>query len=342
MSDTPIVSVIMPAHNAEPYISRAIDSVLGQTLADLELVIVDDVSSDGTGDVARGRAAGDARIRYIRRDRNGGPGVARNTAIEASRGEWIAMLDADDWYEPARLEKLIQAANRDGVPMAADNQGFVQAADGTWDQTLVETRGTPIRRLNADELLRGDRLQRTSRNLGLLKPVVRRDFLAAHDITYDSEITLGEDFYFLLKCLRYTPHMVLVTEPLYNYSVYLPLAQTKNQTLDGYRSLRTLHGRYMTLFDPLTAPSTATLMEQRRNEIERYIRFKQLAEPLKRGRFGGFLKQARRDPAGLLLLMQRALADPRGGLTHLYELARRRPRLAAIRAGETQNSETGR
>ena len=341
MSDAPIASVIMPAHNAEPYIARAIDSVLGQTLAGLELIIVDDDSSDGTGDVARAHAAGDARIRYLRRDRKGGPGVARNTAIAASRGVWIAVLDADDWYEPTRLEILINAADRDGVPVAVDNQRFVQAADGAWYETLVETGDAHVRRLNADDLLRGDRLQRTSRNLGLLKPVIRREFLSRHNISYDSEITLGEDFYFLLKCLRYSPHMVLVTEPLYNYRIYVPLTHTKTQTMEGFLSLRTLHGRYMGLFDARTAPSTAGLMEQRRDDIERYIRFKQLAEPLKRGRIGGFLKQAGRDPAGLLLLVQRSLADPGAGLKHLYRLGRRVARVTIDQPGKPQKPETG-
>jgi len=94
------ISVVIPAYNAEAFLGRAIDSVLGQTCPPMEVIVVDDGSADGTGDVAR--QFGD-RVRLLHQE-NAGVSAARNLGIEKARGEWIAFLDADDWWEPHRLE----------------------------------------------------------------------------------------------------------------------------------------------------------------------------------------------------------------------------------------------
>lgn len=308
----PLVSVIVPAYNAEAFIGQAISSVLGQTVSNLEIIIVDDNSPDMTGNVVLDYAAYDHRVRYLRLDNNLGPGGARNTALDAARGEWIAVLDADDWYEADRLEKLIHAAMLEDVPVAADNQRFVTTVDGDWEQSLMGMDTPPIWRLTADDLLRGERLKRNARNLGLLKPVMRRDFLLEHGIRYDREITLGEDFYFLLKCLRYSPCLACVTEPLYNYRVYVPMTHTKRQTMDGFLAMRLLHARYKDLFNAATSPSTVKLMEQRRREIEQYIRFKRFVVPLRNGEIREFMKQLVRDPGGGVMFLYRVATDPEG------------------------------
>lgn len=99
----PLVSVIIPAFNAERYIREAIDSVLAQTHRDLEVIVVDDSSTDGTPALLQ--AYGD-RIHVIRK-RNGGAAAARNAGANAARGEWLAFLDADDVWEPAKLERQL-------------------------------------------------------------------------------------------------------------------------------------------------------------------------------------------------------------------------------------------
>jgi glycosyltransferase involved in cell wall biosynthesis len=99
VNEGPSISAIIPAYNAEPFLARAIESVLGQTCPPMELIVVDDGSTDGTGDVAR--RFGD-RVRFFHQE-NAGVSAARNLGIEKARGEWIAFLDADDWWEPERL-----------------------------------------------------------------------------------------------------------------------------------------------------------------------------------------------------------------------------------------------
>lgn len=94
-------SVVIPAYNAEKTLARAVGSALGQTLGDLEVIVVDDGSTDGTARVA---AEFGGAVTYVRQDRSGAS-VARNTGIARARGEWIAFLDADDEFLPPKLEE---------------------------------------------------------------------------------------------------------------------------------------------------------------------------------------------------------------------------------------------
>jgi teichuronic acid biosynthesis glycosyltransferase TuaG len=105
----PLVSIIMPAYNAERYIADSIRSVLAQTYQNWELVVVDDGSTDDTAEVARRFAASDRRIRYFRQQ-NGGPGKARNAGVEKSSGPLVAFLDADDLWLREKLELQIKVA----------------------------------------------------------------------------------------------------------------------------------------------------------------------------------------------------------------------------------------
>jgi len=97
----------MAARNAEAFVAAAIESALAQTYPDFELVVVDDASTDQTADIVAGYAAKDARIRLLRQAECGGPAMAWNRALREARGEWIAVLDADDLWHPRRLESQL-------------------------------------------------------------------------------------------------------------------------------------------------------------------------------------------------------------------------------------------
>lgn len=99
----PSVSVIIPAYNAAAFVQRAVDSVLAQTWRDLELLVVDDGSTDDTVKLLDGY--GD-RLRLITQA-NGGPAAARNRGLQAARGDYVALLDADDWWEPGKLDAQV-------------------------------------------------------------------------------------------------------------------------------------------------------------------------------------------------------------------------------------------
>lgn len=101
-----LVSIITPCYNAERYIAETIESVLGQTYPHWEMIVVDDGSSDSSADIAERYAAADARIR-VSRQANAGTACARNAAMREAQGRYIALLDADDVWEPLFLERQL-------------------------------------------------------------------------------------------------------------------------------------------------------------------------------------------------------------------------------------------
>jgi len=106
-----LVSVIMPIYKVESFLPRAIESVLGQTLSDFELILVDDGSPDRSGDICDEYAKKDGRVRVIHQQNQGAP-AARNNAMAISRGKYRFFCDADDWMEPDLLEKMTAEAER--------------------------------------------------------------------------------------------------------------------------------------------------------------------------------------------------------------------------------------
>lgn len=110
------VSIITPAYNAALLISHAIESVQAQTFTDWEMLIVDDCSTDNTCDIVEHYALSDPRIHLIRQSENGGPAKARNTALKAASGRYIAFLDSDDLWLPEKLERqLVFMAEKDAA-----------------------------------------------------------------------------------------------------------------------------------------------------------------------------------------------------------------------------------
>src|ERR1700760_1348859 len=105
-----LVSVIVPAYNAQTFIRESIQSALQQSYPLIEVVVVDDCSSDETALVHAQIAAADPRVRVLRNATNVGPAAARNRGIAEAKGAWIALLDADDAFEAARIKKLLGAA----------------------------------------------------------------------------------------------------------------------------------------------------------------------------------------------------------------------------------------
>lgn len=108
----PLVSVIIPAYNSEKYIGRCLESVLAQSLQDFEILVVDDGSSDKTGEVVK--SYDDARVRYVRQ-KNMGVARTRNKAVGLARGEFIAFMDNDDFVEADYLEKLLPRGDEEIV-----------------------------------------------------------------------------------------------------------------------------------------------------------------------------------------------------------------------------------
>jgi glycosyltransferase involved in cell wall biosynthesis len=106
-TQTPAVSIVIPAFNSESYLRQAIDSVLGQTWQDWELLIVDDGSTNGTPEISKEFAAADPRCRFFSRAHSGLASATRNAGIKSARGKFVAFLDADDAWLPEKLERQL-------------------------------------------------------------------------------------------------------------------------------------------------------------------------------------------------------------------------------------------
>jgi succinoglycan biosynthesis protein ExoO len=295
----------MPCYNRADSVRRAVESVLAQTYSDLELVVVDDASTDGTPEILSQIATKDARVRVVLRDHNGGPGAARNTGISAAQGEWIAVIDSDDWYEPQRLQVLLDEAERDGAVVVADNQIFVrEGADHPTCQ--LRAHGTErVQRLTPYDLLEGDRWGRMT-NLGLLKPIVKRQFLEDSGIRYDEEIGIGEDFYFLLKCTQQASYMLFVAEPLYFYQIRKG-SLGSSPTVESVVATQVMHERCCQLFQGKVDPSMRKLMEKRGHDLGDAVRYKRLIAPIKTFDLNRSVKQFLSDPSVLPFVFRMAL-----------------------------------
>ena len=137
----PLVSVIVPAFNCEKYIGDALASLASQTVSDIEIIVVDDGSTDDTAIVADEFASRDSRIRVIRREvASGKPACARNDGLRVARGEYIALLDADDIATPDRLASSISAMRKTGARFAfADFRKMYQDTGVAEENDVLES-----------------------------------------------------------------------------------------------------------------------------------------------------------------------------------------------------------
>jgi succinoglycan biosynthesis protein ExoO len=185
----PRVSVIMANYNGAAHIAVAVRSALRQTERSLELILSDDGSSDDGLQIACGAAGGDRRLIVLRGSARTGPAGARNRALEAARGRWIAIVDNDDYIHPERLERLIGAAERDGADIVCDD--LLTFYEGHERAAHAHLRGAWAEKphwVGAATYVRSNVLFGGGAMLGYLKPVFRRNALR-----YDETLTIGED-----------------------------------------------------------------------------------------------------------------------------------------------------
>ena len=195
----PEASIIIPAFNAADSVAFSLRSALNQTLLEIEVVLVDDGSTDATRSLAAAIASQDSRLTVLAHPLSKGPSAARNTAVAAARGKWIVLLDADDSMATDRVEKMVAEAQARKLDALADNLELVDSSSGNrigvaFDPGLMAHSHL----MSLDELLSADwpGRNRNYRSLGVAKPILRRAFLKEHNLRYDPTVRLGEDLLF--------------------------------------------------------------------------------------------------------------------------------------------------
>ena len=224
------VSVIMPTYNSMRTVDRAIDSVLAQTHASLQLIIVDDASTDATVHRIEERRRGhEEKIVLVCCRENGGPAAARNRGVAMCDGEWIAVLDSDDAWRDNRLELLLEKARRASADAVCDNLlGF---DDHLGKETELLFSQLPAR---LDIVAAVAATYAGKYNLGYLKPVVRRSFVEQHHIRYDEDLRTGEDLLYLLDLLVHGGRVMGIDTPLYIYTT--PVGGTSQKLSQSTKS----------------------------------------------------------------------------------------------------------
>lgn len=142
--DGPLVSVLMTAYESAGHIDTAISSLMQQTWRNIELIIIDDASTDNTGDVVREWMAQDARIRYIRLPYNAGTYVAKNIGLQYAKGEFVTCHDSDDWSHPLKIERQVKPLMKDGSLVCTISDWIRIQDDGVYYARPVH----PLGRLN--------------------------------------------------------------------------------------------------------------------------------------------------------------------------------------------------
>lgn len=288
------VTVLMASYNVAPFIEHALRSTLAQTLRDIEVLVVDDGSSDGTRAIVEAMAREDRRVRLLCHEHNRGPSAARNTGLAVARGHWIAIVDSDDWMAPHRLERLTKLAQARGADWIADDI-WIETGTGAAPLGRILVGEPPgCSEVDIGHLIRRD--QPESQGYGLLKPVIRREFLAQHRLRYRPEMDRIEDFILNVECAAAGARHYLLAEPLYHY-------RRRHHSMTRMPPLPTLtialRGNQLAadLLQPLRKPTLDRVLEDRAARIEQAIRYRQIIEPIKSGHVIRGLRQLARDPA---------------------------------------------
>ncbi len=223
------VSVIVAAANAKPTVGRAVRSALAQDHVE-DVVVVDDASTDETAAAARSADDGSGRLEVIVLPKNMGPSAARNVALERSSSAFVCVLDADDYFLPGRIARLVGESEAWDlladdiliVPENLDDGSLPASADraaGGGGVLSLET--FVLNNISVPGRPRGE--------LGFLKPLIRRDFLRRHGLRYDEALRLGEDYALYVRALSQGARFRLIGQAGY-------VAVERKSSLSGFHS----------------------------------------------------------------------------------------------------------
>lgn len=200
----PKVSVVIPVYNTERYLARCLESVLGQTERDLEIICVDDGSTDGSPEVLAQLARRDPRVRVLRQE-NKRQGAARNAGLAVALGDYVMFVDSDDWIPPDAVAKFLAVAEASGAPVVASGDYLKDRRPEPSPQPARWTlKRSPLEDMIADRKLRST----------VCNKLYRREALAERRFL---EGIFYEDWPFLVDVFARIGGFALIAEPLYVY-----------------------------------------------------------------------------------------------------------------------------
>lgn len=214
----PLISIIIPVYNAESYIRRCIESVLSQTYKEIQVILINDGSTDNTLSILEEYSRSDSRIQLINKD-NSGVSKTRNIGIDISDGEYIGFVDADDYLEPEMYEKLYNAIKKTAADVACC--GYYQDFDTykyeiSVDDSLLADNKTYYELCGTSNIL-GQYFRQDIRSGigdGNWNKLFRKDIIS--DIRYDNTLYC-EDVDFQIKVFEKCKKVVCIKEMLYHY-----------------------------------------------------------------------------------------------------------------------------
>ena len=212
------ISVIVPIYNAEKYMHKCIESILSQTLEDIELILVNDGSSDNSGKIADEYSKLDKRVSVIHQE-NCGPSVARNKGISAAKGQYIGFVDSDDYIEPTMYEELYKVASNKNVQVVMCSYIEKHLYDDS--SIIVKPNLEPNKIYNKNDIKH--KIISTfgkSENYGfysLWNKIYLREWLLESGINMDVNRDHGEDWWFNIDVLSSIESFAYVDKELYNY-----------------------------------------------------------------------------------------------------------------------------
>lgn len=242
----PLISVIIPVYNTKEFLHKCIDSVLGQTLTDLEILLIDDGSTDGGGEVCDNYACKDKRIHVIHIP-NQGVSHARNIGIETAKGKYISFIDSDDWIETDMLEALYQLIQKNHADLSTC--GYIIKNEN--EKILYKINEENIYTLdkwNAIYSLFHDKYYKYKGNLW--DKLYNKEIIERNKLKFNEQIYYNEDRLFIFQYLSFCQQASFTTIPYYHYIM------RDSSAMNSYQ--RTYNKRmctFMDAFDIMTSIS---------------------------------------------------------------------------------------
>jgi glycosyltransferase involved in cell wall biosynthesis len=328
----PVVSVVLPVYNGEDFVAESVQSVLQQTIADLELIVVDDGSTDSTAAVVA--AIDDPRV-VIESGPNRGPSYARNRGMGLSRADWVAIIDADDWWAPDRLERLLELAANEPADMIADDLVIVDDS-GQSRGTFFEEIGLDLREptlLDTRDFVEGRIAGHRTARPGILKPLFRRGFLERPDVGYAEDVRGPEDWLFYCEALLGGATILIAPIRGYFYcrrSDSLSLGDPLRFIDNEQRAIRRLAKH------PSLPADLQPLLSEWLADTDRQAAFHRLRQALRGGRLTESAKVVRATPAAAGILRRHVTARARVKLAAGSRVNRARRSLNRLRPSSSR------